>query len=504
MTTEDRPARPRYRFGPADSLGIVGAARASQCLVLLAGVGATLGAMYATPPALAPLAFIPLALAAALAFVPIRGAVALDWLRLAVAFGSARLRGTLRWRSARPLAGTPAESDEGPLHLPQAWGDLRIVAVPYSARSVGVVLDRRLGTATATLLVRVESFALLADADQERRVAAWGPVMASLARESNGVRRIAWTERTVPAEADEIAAYFAAERDRDVPLDAASVRSYIELIDSSTAAALEHECFVTVQIDTSRRRREIRQRGGPGVPFDLATGLVAVDELRLVAQGLADAGIGSVGALPPRLLAAAIRHGVDPAARPHLARLHAAGALEGCAPDAAGPVALDEHWDCVRADSAWLATFWIQRWPLRDVGCLFLSPLLSRTQAQRTVGVTAEPIPPSRAHRQAERAVVKEEGDQVTRERHGFLQTARQRRRQDDVLDRERELVDGHSLMRFAGYVTVTAASREELESACAEVMQAAQHSHLELRRLYGEQASVLACTLPGLARGLD
>jgi hypothetical protein len=118
--------------------------------------------------------------------------------------------------------------------------------------------------------------------------------------------------------------------------------------------------------------------------------------------------------------------------------------------------------------------------------------------------VTAEPIPPSRAHRQAERAVVKEEGDQVTRERHGFLQTARQRRRQDDVLDRERELADGHSLMRFAGYVTVTAASREQLESACAEVMQAAQHSHLELRRLYGEQASVLACTLPGLARGLD
>ncbi len=131
----------------------------------------------------------------------------------------------------------------------------------------------------------------------------------------------------------------------------------------------------------------------------------------------------------------------------------------------------------------------MQRWPLRDVGCLFLSPLLNRTQAQRTVSVTAEPVPPSRAYREAERAVTREEGDQVTRERHGFLQTARQRRRQVDVVDRERELADGHSLMRFAGYVTVTAATREELEASCAEVVQAAQHSHLELRRLHGEQA---------------
>ena len=57
--------------------------------------------------------------------------------------------------------------------------------------------------------------------------------------------------------------------------------------------------------------------------------------------------------------------------------------------------------------------------------------------------------------------------------------------------------------MRFAGFVTVTAGTRGELEASCAEVVQAAQHSHLEVRRLYGEQVSVLACTLPGLARGL-
>ncbi len=166
-------------------------------------------------------------------------------------------------------------------------------------------------------------------------------------------------------------------------------------------------------------------------------------------------------------------------------------------------MALEEEWAAVRTDSAWHATFWISRWPLRDVGCLFLAPLLNRTLAHRSVALVAEPIPPSRAHRAAEREVVREEGDQTTRERHGFLQTARHRRRHEAALERERELADGHALLRFAGYVTVTAAARDELEAACAEVVQAAQHSNLELRRLVGEQTDALACTLPGLCRGL-
>ena len=130
MSATESRTEVRYRFGPADPLGIVGTARASQCLVLLAGVGITLAAMYATPAVFAPLAFFPLGLAAAIAFVPFRGAPALDWLRLSVAFGSKRVRGSNRSRSPRPLAGSPLGDDEGPLELPRAWGKLRLVAVP--------------------------------------------------------------------------------------------------------------------------------------------------------------------------------------------------------------------------------------------------------------------------------------------------------------------------------------------------------------------------------------
>ena len=67
---------------------------------------------------------------------------------------------------------------------------------------------------------------------------------------------------------------------------------------------------------------------------------------------------------------------------------------------------------------------------------------------------------------------------------------------------REDEIAAGHAEMRFAGYLTVSAATPEELEESCAAAEHAAQLSRLELQRLYGEQAAGFTFTLP-LGRGL-
>ena len=64
------------------------------------------------------------------------------------------------------------------------------------------------------------------------------------------------------------------------------------------------------------------------------------------------------------------------------------------------------------------------------------------------------------------------------------------------------ELAEGHASFRYAGFVTVSAPSEEELVAACDSVQHAAGQSRLMLRRLYGDQASGYTCTLP-LCRGL-
>jgi hypothetical protein len=92
--------------------------------------------------------------------------------------------------------------------------------------------------------------------------------------------------------------------------------------------------------------------------------------------------------------------------------------------------------------------------------------------------------------------------DEHLRQRAGFLATARRQRQADGVARREAELAEGHAAFRFSGYITVSAEDSAGLDRGCAEIEQAAQQSHLEVRRLYGRQAEAFTWTLP-LGRGL-
>ena len=51
--------------------------------------------------------------------------------------------------------------------------------------------------------------------------------------------------------------------------------------------------------------------------------------------------------------------------------------------------------------------------------------------------------------------------------------------------------------------MTVSAATRSELEDACAQVEQAAVRSVLEVRRVYGEQDQAFAAAALPLGRGI-
>jgi hypothetical protein len=121
----------------------------------------------------------------------------------------------------------------------------------------------------------------------------------------------------------------------------------------------------------------------------------------------------------------------------------------------------------------------------------------------RAIAVTIEPISPLKAIREVEAARTTDTADRELRGRMGFMETARRKRQTDAVERREEELADGHAAVRFAGYVTVSARTPEELERHCSEVEHAAQMARLELLRLYGQQDQAFTYTLP-LCRGLQ
>jgi hypothetical protein len=493
----------RYRFGPLEQRAMIGPLRPAQVAIVAAAALIGLGALYGLRSfAGMAVALAALCAAGAAIFVPVEGRTAEEWapivLRWLLRPGGHR-RG---YRSAAPGAGVRLGGHGElayELSLPPALGGIELLSVPYGREEVGVICDRRAGTYTAALAVRAGAFALRDPAEQERALDAWGAVLASCGRDGSPIRRLQWIERTLPGQGDDLAAHFQAERDRAVPLDSTLVRSYIDLVESAAPATQEHEILIALQIDGRRGARELRRLGGG----EEATCELLLRETEGLAERLSIAEVAVFGALAPRRLAEAIRDAFDPYGRQGRARAALGDPeREGVEPALMGPLAEEASWSTYRSDSAHHATYWIAAWPRSDVGPAFLAPLLMQSATLRSVAVAIEPIPYSVAIRKAEAAQTAEAAEEMARERQGFMTTARIRRRQQAASRREEELADGHAEMRFAGYVTVSGRSAEELERSASDVEHAAQLARLELQRLYGEQEQSFTFTLP-LCRGL-
>jgi hypothetical protein len=238
----------------------------------------------------------------------------------------------------------------------------------------------------------------------------------------------------------------------------------------------------------------VTQRAGPDV---------LQRELRLLEGQLRGADLDVAGCLCRRDLAAVVRTAFDLRARIALARRAAAHPdLAGAEVGSAWPAATETGWSTYRTDDTWHATFWVSEWPRTEVGPDFLGPLLLRGAGHRTVALTMAPTSPAKGFRQAEAARTAAVADEELRRRAGFLGTARQRREAEGLARREAELADGHAAYRFSGYVTVSAGDPDGLEDGCAEVVQLAHQSRLDLRRLHGLQDVAFTWTLP-LGRGL-
>ena len=481
-----------YSFGPLERRGILGPVGLGQAVLLAGAALGTVVCLDVVPSATGVLiAGLLLGLATAAAFAPVGGRTPAEWLPLALAFALRRRR----WRSILPGAGTRlGRSGVGatPAEPPPALPGVRIQAITYGGREIGLLAERSGRRLTSVLACRVAAFSLLDPEAQERRLARWGLVLSGAAR--TGIRRIQWVERTAPAQGDEMARWLHAERDPAVPLrGTAMVESYLELISSSARVTQEHEILLAVQVDA----RRVRDRGRDAVQRAL------VEQTERMARAIEAAGVTVLGALGPGQLARALRTAFDPYARGELTALEAADRdRHGLSEAGAWPLGAREGWDHYQSDGALHATYWISAWPRIDVSPMFMDSLLGPSGAVRAVAVTFEPLAPERSTREVEAAITRDRADHELRSRFGQSETARQRQAAEATIRREAELAAGHAEVRLSGFVTVSGRDRDDLRRACSEVVEHAARARLELHRLYGEQADAFTFTLP-LCRGL-
>jgi hypothetical protein len=302
--------------------------------------------------------------------------------------------------------------------------------------------------------------------------------------------------------------------DRNVPRKPGAIggqtwgeRAYEDLI-AAAGSTMSHDLLVAVVVDTAKARRRVKESGG---------GLAGLERvLRMEVEAMTTAlGTHSVKVeewLPEEGILDVVHGAFDPAAvagpPPRDAR---PAALPDPQPDfdpqppalAAGPMAVEEHWTYIRTDSGIHQTFWIAEWPRQKVFPGFLHPLIYVGDFRHTVTQVIRTVPTVEALRDIRSAQEAHETRRRINTRFDRPLTREQKAEEEEVAQREEEIVAGHGDVRPAAYVTISAATLDGLARYRQELESAAAGAFVELRLLAGQQwAAFVAGALP-FGRGL-
>jgi hypothetical protein len=420
----------------------------------------------------------------ALAFVEVGGRKLIEWSPVGARWLWRSTGGQLIYRR-RIVKPRPA----GTLALPGDAARLRQWLDPETGAVM--IHDPHAATLTAITGVAHPAFVLLDPAEQERRVLAWGRVLATTCR-SGRIAALQVSERTLPDSGKGLAQWWDSHGTHD---QSWTSQTYTELIDRAGPAGERHATTVSISLDMRVAGRAIRAAGG-GMK---GAATVLRQEMSTMVAALRSADLSPGDWLTPGDLAVILRSAYDPAV---------AGVLErhgevGRDLATAGPVAVTESWGSMRSDSAHHCVLWISEWPRSLVFPGFLAPVLLSSGIRRTFTLLYTPLRTDRAARDIRKKKTEYISDAVQRQKIGQIEDAQQTAEYQDVLQQEADLTAGHGVLRCTGLIVVTASDRDELESAVAAIEQAAIQASCETRRLWGLQAQGFAVGALPVARQL-
>lgn len=398
------------------------------------------------------------------------------WVGQAVVFFYRSVR-----QQSRFLARPERPALAGRLSLPGGLGSLEL-----RTNSTGdcFIVDDRGNEAIAVLRCSTRSFALLDADDKAWVVQAWSRVQAGMAQRSS-IARIAVQDYTIPYPSTALRDFYE-QNSKHTGDPTWGSQAYEDLI-AAAGSAMSHDVLVAVVIDTSKARRRIRESGG---------GLAGLERvIRLEVEAMTTAlGTHSVKVeewLPASELLTVIRGSFDP------------GTAMPIRSVSSGPMGVEEHWTYVRTDSGFHQTFWIAEWPRQKVFPGFLHPLIYVGDFRHTLTEVIRAVPTTEALRDIRSAQEAHETRRRINQRFDRPLTREQRAEEEEVAQREEEIVAGHGDVRPAAYVTITASTLEDLARHRQELESAAAGAFVELRLLVGQQwAAFVAGALP-LGRGL-
>jgi hypothetical protein len=481
-----------YSFGPREPDGALLGLRGTQwTFVLAAGVAVLV--LLNNPGWLTFLGSATvIAVCLFCAFYRLRGRTVDEYLRIWVNVAYQRWTGNDVYRGGLlfRLASDESDVDFGDGRPPGLLGAMRFPTLETTPGAEDVVVphDPSDGSYVAVLVCQGQTLQLLEAGEQNRRVAAYGQMLAALCREDGIIVALQIMERTLPDSGDELRRDWEFRGQRD----GWAAEAYEQTLAAAGPRGQRHETYIALAIDARKAAREIANAGGG----EQGAAAVAFREANRLAEDLRSCGVTVLGHLPPRGLGYVVRTAFDPASATVVDRR--GGGLEDVAGGdvglpsgvdlaAAWPSRAVARWDFYRTDSAYHFAYWVLNWPQRPVPAAFLSPLLLQTTSRRSVSLLYEPRTQRRANREVIARQSKTEGEAGVRARLRLRVRRRHQAVAAELDRREDELMAGHGLHRLRAVITVSAPNLEELEVARAEVETLAAQSYLEIRPLYGD-----------------
>ncbi|MGQ0631958.1 MAG: SCO6880 family protein [Sporichthyaceae bacterium] len=441
------------------------------------------------------------ALFAALIWIRVLGETSTEWLVIAVSFtlNKAAKRNVFLSGAFAPRGVTdPAEP--APMDLPGPLAALRfldaetgglLAGTDGACPRIAVVHHPLDQTYTAVAAIRYPGIALSDTDRRESRVGGWGGLLAQLCSEASPFTRIAVVQRTVPDDGTALRRWHTDSIRPDAP--AVALEAVETLITQSVVSSAAHEAWIVLSLDATRARAQIRGAGGG----DVGALAVLVRQLSAVSSAIGGAHLEITRWLAVRELAEVVRTAFDPTSTGPLSTRrsvrrptdHPEALAPGVDLRLAGPAAAEARWGSYRHDSGLSVTYHVQEWPRVGVPAWFLRPVLTAQHcARRSFALHVEPVAPRAAEKAVMRARTKRTVAVGLRRKSGQLVPEHERQALLEAEDQDRQRAEGHGLVRFVAYLTVTVTDPALLDLACSELETDAAQCGLEVRRLWGAQ----------------
>jgi len=474
-----------YALGQRDKTGFVLGLSLVQVIIVGCGMGVMLLMRMAGSSFITTL--VPAGIGGLAATIRWRNRFAFEWARVLLNWWLGRK--TRRWWTESPWDGRKGE-------VPPPLLGVAVTAESVRSGPAAVVWDRTRGEATMVLRASGLDFEVLDAGEQDGLLEDFGKAIAAFATEGSVVKRIGWYEVAVRQSLQAHARFV-----RSQPASSsrgARRAAYLKMVEEIGSSTTKHDVFISITASGEGLAKATSGLRGKKIKSADERMIAALDTaVAQLGRGLEDSGITVCDPLRVDELAAVMQRAIDPSKA--LGLLPATGRLRNRIGNESrlGPQETEEAFRWFTTDKAHHRSYRVVGFPRTAQPADWMVKLLSRPEQARIVSIMFEPVPPRRSQNEVNRRLAKLDAGERVKEEQGRRISRAQDQAREDVLELERDLVNGFGVVGYYGVATVSAMSIDELAAASEEFEASAATAGLMLAPCDGEQARGWALNLP-------